>query len=90
MDKDPGSSTELKLALQTRPWDPVQLLHPQWFNRSEGRIKYLARQVGRGEVVLNIDIGQGNLEAAFMQQKIDFFSLDPSKRGVRLLTKRRY
>jgi SAM-dependent methyltransferase len=87
-EREPTPSTESQIAAQKRLWDHVQVEHPEMFNGSEGRIRYLARQVGRTEVVLNIGIGQGNLEALFLQRKVDFFSLDPSEIAVEILGER--
>jgi ubiquinone/menaquinone biosynthesis C-methylase UbiE len=54
---------------------------------SNGRQHYIARQIPKNSTVLNIGVGRGELEKILIDNKVNIFSLDPSKNTIEKLIK---
>lgn len=55
------------------------------FGGSLPRYRYLAKQVGPGQKVLNIGVGRGGLEKLLIEKKVEVSSLDPSEVSIEKL-----
>jgi ubiquinone/menaquinone biosynthesis C-methylase UbiE len=63
-------------------WDYFQNDKPESFDNSTPRLEFLLRSIKPGATVLDIGVGNGVLEKLAIEQGIDIFALDPSKRSI--------
>lgn len=66
-------------------WDHFQIEGADAFSAAGPRLHFLNRQLSRGERVLNIGIGSGELERIAARKGVEIWSLDPSERAIRKL-----
>jgi SAM-dependent methyltransferase len=67
---------------QSAIWDHFQNEGVASFSGAAPRLRWLAAQVGRGEKVMNIGIGNGDFERAAALRGATVYTLDPSARAV--------
>lgn len=67
---------------QSAIWDHFQNEGVASFSQAAPRLRWLAAQVGRGEKVMNIGIGNGDFERAAALRGAVVYTLDPSERAV--------
>lgn len=70
---------------QEKLWDYLQTEGIDAFSGTGPRFRFLASHVVAGERVLNIGVGNGNLEAILSSRGAEVFSLDPSEAAIRRL-----
>ena len=73
---------------QSLIWEYYQNEAPEIFRGSEGRLRYLAKNVKPGGKILNIGIGAGIFEEIAVKKGLDVFSLDPNEKAVASLSRR--
>lgn len=73
---------------QSRIWEYFQNEGIDSFDRSVGRLSYIARLLEPGTSVLNIGVGNGALEAFALERGVEAWSLDPSERAIERLKER--
>ena len=66
-------------------WDHFQNEGVAAFNGANARLEYVARQLQRGERVLNIGVGSGVLECNAARRGVEIWALDPSQRAIEKL-----
>lgn len=67
---------------QEKIWDYYQTEAIDSFSRSGTRFKFLAGQIATRERVLNIGVGNGNLESLLTRKGTEVWSLDPSEKAI--------
>ena len=70
---------------QEKIWDYLQTEGVDAFSRTGPRFRFLARQINSAARVLNIGVGNGNLEALISHKGAEVWSLDPSENAIRRL-----
>jgi 2-polyprenyl-3-methyl-5-hydroxy-6-metoxy-1,4-benzoquinol methylase len=70
---------------QEKIWNCLQTEGIAAFSGTGPRFRFIAKQILAGARVLNIGIGNGNLEAALSRKGADVFSVDPSEAAIRRL-----
>lgn len=63
-------------------WDHFQNEGVGSFSGATPRLSFLANRLRRGERVLNVGIGSGQLEELALARGVDIWSLDPGERAV--------
>lgn len=66
-------------------WDHFQNEGVESFRFSGARQEFLMRRIARGERVLNIGVGSGELERLGLAKGVEMWSLDPSERAIERL-----
>lgn len=66
-------------------WDHFQNEGVDAFSAAGARLHFLVRHLSRGERVLNIGVGSGELERIATRKGVEIWSLDPSERTIRKL-----
>jgi len=66
---------------QRKIWDHFQGEGVAAFDGSSGRLRFIARHIGR-ERVLNIGVGDGSFEAAAVARGAEVYSVDPSEDAI--------
>lgn len=67
---------------QEKIWDYYQTEAIDSFSRSGPRFRFLAGQIATRERVLNIGVGNGNLESLLTRKGTEVWSLDPSEKAI--------
>lgn len=70
---------------QDKLWDYLQTEGIDTFSGTGPRFRFLASHIAAGERVLNIGVGNGNLEIILSSRGTEVFSLDPSEAAIRRL-----
>lgn len=63
-------------------WDYFQNEGADGFDQALPRMRFLLRHLNPGERVLNIGVGNGNLEALGIEKGVEMWSLDPGERAI--------
>ena len=63
-------------------WDHFQNEGVAAFSGASPRLEFLVRQLRRGERVLNVGVGSGELEALARRKGVDIWALDPGERAI--------
>lgn len=78
----------LTQADQDRLWRHYQTHAAEVFDLSYPRMRFLAARCARGQQVLNIGVGAGELERLLLERGVDAYALDPSEETIAKLRAR--
>ncbi len=70
---------------QIKIWEYFQNEAQESFEGSEGRIRFLVKQLPKGSRVLNIGVGGALLEKFAMSKGVAIYSLDPDQKSIEKL-----
>ncbi len=73
---------------QIKIWQYFQIEATSAFKEGEGRLRYIARRLRKGESVLNIGVGDGTFEALAVARGIRIHVLDPVEPAVNEIRER--